>query len=128
MTDQQMINPQGQQDWMEEYEGQLAIDVYQTPDEIVIKAPIAGVRPEDLEISINNDVINIRGQRKEQEQITRENYFMQECYWGAFSRSYVLPITVDGDKTSASLKNGILTISIPKQEKTKTKTIQIKAE
>lgn len=115
-------------DWMEDYEGQLAVDVYQTDDDVVVKAPIAGVRPEDLEISITDEVVTIKGERKEQQEIKRENYLCQECYWGAFSRSYVLPVAVSGDKAQASLKNGILTITIPKQEKTKVKTIQVKAE
>lgn len=121
-------NPGQTQDWMEDYEGQLAIDAYQTDDDIVVKAPIAGVRPEDLEISITDEVINIKGERKEMEEITRENFFAQECYWGSFSRSYVLPIAVNSEKASAALKNGILTIRVPKLEKTKTKTIEIKTE
>lgn len=115
-------------DWMEDYEGQLALDVYQTDDDVVIKAPIAGVRPEDLEISITDEVITLKGERKEQSEIQRENYLAQECYWGSFSRSYVLPIPVTSDKAQASLKNGILTITIPKQEKTKARTLEIKTE
>ncbi|AKM82235.1 TPA: Hsp20/alpha crystallin family protein [Candidatus Berkelbacteria bacterium] len=120
------------QDWMEDYEGQLAIDVFQTAEDIVLKAPIAGVKPEDLEISITDEIINIKGERKETAdgtaEITRDNFFAQECYWGSFSRSYVLPIAVNSEKATASLKNGILTIRIPKLEKTKTKTIEIKTE
>ena len=120
---------QPQQDWMsDDYEGQLAIDVYQTENDIVLKAPIAGVAREDLEISITDEVINIKGERKASDETTKENFFSQECYWGAFSRSYVLPIAVDSEKASATLKNGILTIKIPKLEKTKTKTIEIKTE
>lgn len=115
-------------DWMEDYEGQLALDVYQTDDDVVIKAPIAGVRPEDLEISITDEVITLKGERKEQSEIQRESYLAQECYWGSFSRSYVLPIPVTSDKAQASLKNGILTIAIPKQEKTKARTLEIKTE
>lgn len=115
-------------DWMEDYEGQLAIDAYQDDDNIVIKAPLAGVSPEDLEISITDETITIKGERKEQSEIQRENYLAQECYWGAFSRSYVLPIPVVSDKAQAALKNGILTITIPKQEKTKVRTIEIKTE
>jgi HSP20 family protein len=116
------------QDWMEDYEGQLAIDVYQTEDDVILKAPIAGVKPEDLEISITDEVINVKGERKLIDEISRENYFAQECYWGAFSRSYILPVAVSSEKATASLKNGILTITIPKQEKTKTKMIEIKTE
>jgi len=115
-------------DWMDDYEGQLAVDVYQTDDDIVLKAPIAGVRPEDLEISITDEVVTLKGERKELEEIKRENYLAQECYWGAFARSYVLPVPVTSDKAQASLKNGILTITIPKQEKTKAKKIEIKTE
>jgi len=118
-----------QQDWMsDDYEGQLAIDVYQTENDVVLKAPIAGVPRENLEISITDEVINIKGERKEVSEIAKENYFAQECYWGAFSRSYVLPIAVNSEKAAATLKNGILTITIPKLEKTKTKTIEIKTE
>lgn len=115
-------------DWMEDYEGQLAVDVYQTDDSVILKAPIAGVKPEDLEISITDEVVTIKGERKEEKEITRENYLCQECYWGSFARSYVLPVEVIGDKAQAALKNGILTITIPKIEKTKTKTIEIKTE
>lgn len=115
-------------DWMEEYEGQLAVDAYQTADDVVVKAPIAGVSPENLEISITDEVVSVKGTRRQSEEIQKENFFCQECYWGSFSRSYVLPVAVDSEKAQASLKNGILTIKIPKQEKTKTRVIKIKAE
>lgn len=130
MNDQpiQANQPTQQQDWMEEYEGQLAIDVYQSADDLVIRAPIAGVASGDLEISVADEILSIKGERKVQDTINREDYFAQECYWGSFSRSYVLPIAVQSDKAQASLKNGILTIRIPKLEKTKTKTIEVKAE
>lgn len=115
-------------DWLEEYEGQLAVDVYQTNDEVVLKAPIAGVKPEDLEISITDEVVNIKGERKETAEIAKDNYFVQECYWGGFSRSYILPIAVDSEQAKASLKNGILTIAIPKLEKSKTRVLKVEAE
>lgn len=116
------------QDWLEDYEGQLAVDVYQNDEEVVLKAPIAGIDKDDLEISITDEVINIKGERKQSEEIARENFFAQECYWGAFSRSYILPVAVESEKAAAALKNGILTIRIPKQQKTKTKVIEIKTE
>jgi HSP20 family protein len=117
------------QDWLSDYEGQLAVDVYQNEDEVVLKAPIAGVKPEDLEISITDEVVNIKGERKFSEEVSREHYFAQECYWGAFSRSYILPVPVDSQKAEAQLdKSGILTIKLPKLEKTKTKTIEVKVE
>lgn len=126
---QQIQQTDNSQDWLDEYEGQLAVDVYQTEDEVVLKAPIAGVKPEDLEISITDEVINIKGERKATEEISRENFFAQECYWGAFSRSYILPVAVASEKAEAHLdKNGILTITLPKLEKSKTKVIEIKTE
>lgn len=111
--------------WLEEYEGQLAIDAYQTNDSVVIKAPIAGVKPQDLEISITDEVVSVRGQRQKEASPDEADYFCQECYWGSFSRSYVLPIAVDADKAKADLKDGILTIIIPKQDKAKTRILKI---
>lgn len=112
-------------DWMEEMEGQLAIDVYQTPGEIVIKAPIAGVRQEDLDVTITDEQVSIRGERHDLQNDTIEGYLVQECYWGSFSRVYVLPISVDSDKATARLVNGILTVTIPKAAKARTKTISV---
>jgi HSP20 family protein len=110
----------------EDGEGQLTIDVYQTENDIVIKSTIAGVKPEDLDVSINNDMITIRGERKQDEQITEENYYYQECYWGSFSRSVILPVDVLADKVEASMKNGILTIRMPKADNTRAKKIQVR--
>lgn len=107
-------------------EGQLTIDVYQTDNDIVIKSTIAGVKPEDLDVSINNDMITIRGERRQEEQVTQENYYYQECYWGGFSRSVILPVDILPDKVEASMKNGILTIRLPKADTTKTKKIQVR--
>lgn len=108
-----------------ETEGQLTIDVFQTPDEIVIKSTIAGVDPKDLDVSMANDMLTIRGRRSHEEKIKTEDYFYQECYWGSFSRSVILPVEVDADKIQAKLKNGILTITLPKIEKVQTKKIQV---
>ena len=109
-------------------EGQLTLDVYQTPGEIVIKSTIAGVAPEDLDISITNDMVIIKGERKNNEEVKTEDYYYQECYWGKFSRSVILPVDVDPDKSKAVLKNGILTIRLPKIEKVKTKKIKVVGE
>jgi HSP20 family protein len=110
----------------DESEGQLTIDVYQTDNDIVIKSTIAGVKPEDLDVSINNDMITIRGERKQDEQINTENYYYQECYWGGFSRSVILPVDVLPEKIEASMKNGILTIRLPKAATDRTKKIQVR--
>lgn len=112
-------------EWMEEMEGQLAIDAYQTPAEVVIKAPIAGVRQEDLDVTITDEEVTIRGERHDAQSDSIENYLVQECYWGSFTRTYVLPVAVDSDKASAKLVDGILTIVIPKAAKARTKTIAV---
>lgn len=109
-----------------ESEGQLTIDVYQTDDDIVIKSTIAGVKPEDLDVNINNDMVTIRGERKQEEEITPENYYYQECYWGPFSRSVILPVEIIADKAEATMKNGILTLRLPKADTTKTRRIQVR--
>ena len=110
----------------DESEGQLTIDVYQTDTEIVIKSTIAGVKPEDLDVSISNDMLTIKGERKNEEIVEDNNYYYRECYWGSFSRSVVLPMDVLADKIDAMLKNGILTIRLPKADVTKTKKIQVR--
>jgi HSP20 family protein len=112
-------------EWMEEMEGQLAIDAYQTAGEVVIKAPIAGVRQEDLDVTITDEQVTIRGERHDAQDEMVDGYLVQECYWGSFSRIYTLPVAVDSDKSTARLVNGILTISIPKAAKARTKTIAV---
>lgn len=112
--------------WLEEpYDGQLAVDVYQDSKNIIIKSTIAGVKPEDINISINNDMITIRGIRRMAENIPEEDYFYKECYWGRFSRSIILPVDIKADKVEATLENGILTIILPNAPKTKEKTIKV---
>jgi HSP20 family protein len=115
-----------EESWAGDSEGQLTIDVYQTDNEIVIKSTIAGVKPEDLDVSINNDMVTIRGDRKNDEVVEGENYYYQECYWGTFSRSVILPVEVIADKAEAQMKNGILTIRLPKADTTKSKRIQVR--
>ncbi|OIO51614.1 MAG: molecular chaperone [Candidatus Portnoybacteria bacterium CG_4_8_14_3_um_filter_44_15] len=117
-----------EEEWLSESEGQLTIDVYQTPNEVVIKSTIAGVKPEDIDITMTNDMITIKGKRKKDEEVKEEDYYYQECYWGPFSRSVILPVDVEVDSAEASMKNSILTIKLPKIEKVKTKKIKIKSE
>lgn len=124
-----MVRMEGEETYptpTDDNEGQLTIDVYQTENDIVIKSTIAGVKPEDLDVSVNNDMITIRGERKQDEQVAEENYYYQECYWGSFSRSVILPVDVVADKIEASMKNGILTIRMPKAVNAKTKKIQVR--
>lgn len=114
------------EEWINEYEGQLTLDVYQTKDNVMIKSTIAGVRPEDLDITIANDMVTIRGERKKDEEVRPEDYFYQECYWGPFSRSIILPVDIDVEGVNAELKDGILTVTLPKAAKAKTKKIKVR--
>jgi HSP20 family protein len=116
----------GDEDWMEQAEGQLAVDVYQTKDNVVIKAPIAGVTADRLDIEVAEDIVNIRGERVEDKEVDREHYYVQECYWGSFSRSVILPTSTMAEKASAALKDGVLTITIPKVAQDKVKKIKVK--
>ena len=97
-----------------EEEGQLALDVFQKDDKIIILSAIAGIDTDKLDISLHNDILTIRGERKMDETIDEENYFFKECYWGRFSRSIILPTEVKADEIAASIKNGILKIVLPK--------------
>ena len=123
--------PAAEQDWLDEkdYAGQLAVDVYQTPDDIVIKSTIAGVRPEDIDVTVNNDMVTIRGKREKDHQVVDEDYFYRECYWGGFSRSIILPCDVRSDRIKASMKNGVLTVVLPKATKAnKVTVVRVKEE
>jgi HSP20 family protein len=120
-----------QPEWIdqEEEEGQLSVDVYQEGENIIVKSTIAGIEPEDVDISIVNDMLTIRGSRKQEKTHSGREYFFQECYWGAFSRSIILPVEVDVKKIDATIKNGILTIVLPRlQTKTSKKGIKVKDE
>ncbi len=116
--------------WSEEdieEEGQLSVDVFQDEDSIIIKSTIAGVEPEDIDVSIENDMVTIRGKRYRDDSIAEEDYFYQECYWGSFSRSIILPVDVQADKVDATIRNGILTVILPKAKK-KDINIRVKDE
>jgi HSP20 family protein len=112
----------------ENAEGQLSIDVFQTKDSLIIKSTIAGVSQNDIDIAIENDMITIRGMRKMEETVKEDDYFYQECYWGNFSRSIVLPMEIKPDEADATLKNGVLTITLPKSKKIKSVAVKVKSE
>lgn len=116
--------------WINEddFEGQLSVDVYDEGDKIIIKSTIAGVKPEDIDISINNEMVTIKGKREQHEEISEENYYYQECYWGGFSRSIILPVEVRADKVDASLKNGVLKVVLPKAKKEREVSIKVSSE
>jgi HSP20 family protein len=114
--------------WIEEEsaEGQLTVDVYQTPDEIIVKALVAGVRPEELDVSITRDMITIKGKRENIREVEEENYFYKELYWGSFSRTILLPQEIDVDAAEASEKHGLLTLRLPKIDKARQTKLKIK--
>lgn len=109
-------------------EGQLTVDVYKTEDFIVIKSIIGGVRPEDLDVSITSDMVTIKGKRNNPDDVSPDDYYYQECFWGNFSRSIILPCDIKTEGVEASIKNGILTIKLPKIEKNTSMKIEVKSE
>lgn len=103
--------------WFSENEGQLSVDVMETSREIVVKSAIAGVNAEDLDITLHEDTLTIRGSRAEEiSETKRGKIHVQECHWGAFSRSIILPSHVDPNAVDAVLKKGVLTIRLKKTE------------
>jgi len=111
-----------------ETEGKLTIDVYKTPSEIVVESAIAGIKPEDLDVNVSTDSITIKGERRRDEKIKDGDYFYQECYWGRFSRSVILPEEIDPDRATVHFKNGILTVRLPKLNRKKSKKLNVKIE
>jgi HSP20 family protein len=107
--------------------GQLPVDVHQTAGDIVIRAFVAGVRPDELSISISRDMVEIEGTRSEREQVAGPDYFSRELFWGSFSRAILLPQEVDVEASSASAKDGLLTIILPKLDKAKQTKLRVKA-
>jgi HSP20 family protein len=113
---------------IKEEEGQLTVDVYQTDNEIIVKSTVAGVSDEDLEINITGESVTIRGQREREEKIEEKDYLYRECFWGSFTRSVILPQEIDPDRSTAVLKNGVLTIRLPKVERQKARKIKVKID
>ncbi len=127
IKDEKLNNKKGSKEkkekWFKE-EGQLIIDVYQTETDLIIQTAIAGIKPEDLDITMEKDVIIIRGERKKPLE-EEGDYFVQECYWGSFFKEIILPVEVDPDRAEASMKEGILTIQLPKTLREKRRRIEI---
>lgn len=106
----------------------VAIDMYETKDQVVVKAALPGIKPEQTEVTITGNTLTIRGEAKEEKEIKEENYICRERRMGAFSRSIALPDGLKTDKAEATFENGVLTLTIPKAEEKKAKTIKIKTK
>lgn len=113
--------------WEEELDAELTVDLYQTPTEIIVQTMVAGVQPDNLSITITRDMITIRGKREENKSVTEENYFVQELYWGSFSRTISLPEEVDPEEAEAIEKHGLLIIRLPKINKDKETKLKVKS-
>ena len=115
----------GKEEWFEEPAGQLAVDVFQTEKDLIIQTAIAGIKPGNLEITIEKDVISIKGIR-EKPSAESGDYFTQECYWGPFAREVIAPVEIDPDRVEAAMREGVLTIKMPKLLREKKRTIAVK--
>jgi HSP20 family protein len=116
-------------DWIEEEneEAELTVDVYQTSKDIVIQAMVAGVKPENLELTIARDMVTIRGKRGENRHVDEDNYFTKELYWGKFSRTILLPQEIEPEEVEALEKHGLLTIKLQKVDKDKKNVVRVKS-
>ncbi|MDA1334801.1 MAG: Hsp20/alpha crystallin family protein [bacterium] len=122
------VKQEGREDeaWLTEEEGQLTVDVFQKEGNIIIQSTVAGVRPDDLDVQITRDMVTIRGKREQARETSGDDYYYQELYWGSFSRSILLPHEVDVDGSNATLKNGLLTITLPQLDKNRTERLRVK--
>ena len=115
-------------DWgEEENDGELTVDVYQTPDDIIIKAMVSGMDPNDLDISIGRDNVIIKGKRETTREVGDDDYFCQELYWGSFSRTIALPQEIEVEEAEATQKHGLLTIRLPKIDKRRQSKLRVKS-
>ncbi len=110
----------------DEGEGTLTVDVYQDGDYVVVESTVAGVDDDDLEVNITTESVTIKGTRERRKEIEDKDYFYQELFWGTFSRSIILPHEVDPEESVATLKNGVLTIKMPRLNRQKTKKLKVK--
>jgi len=123
LFEQSIINPRGM---LESFAEGLAVDMYQTKDAVIVKAAIPGVKPEDIDISMSGDILTIKGEFKQEENVERGDYIRRERRFGSFTRSVQVPVAVNVEKATAEVEHGILKLTLPKAEEVKAKTIEIK--
>jgi HSP20 family protein len=126
-SDSKEVEQKKESTWEEDVDAELTVDLYQTPAEIIVQTMVAGVLPDNLSITITRDMITIRGKREENKSIGSENYFVQELYWGSFSRTISLPEEVDPEEAEAIEKHGLLIIRLPKINKNKETKLKVKS-
>jgi HSP20 family protein len=108
--------------------GTLVIDMYETDEAVVVRSAIPGVDPADIDISIHGDTLTIKGETKMEEEVEEKNYIYRERYYGAFSRSLTIPVSVQANDADAEFEDGILTLTLPKAEELKPKAIKVKTK
>ncbi|MFP3981594.1 MAG: Hsp20/alpha crystallin family protein [Desulfobacterales bacterium] len=108
------------------FEWRPMVDTYEKDDHIVIKAELPGVKKDDISIDVNNNVLSIKGERKDEEKVDEENYYRQERFYGKFQRAFTLPDNVDTDNIEANYNEGVLEVKVPKTEESKTRKIEVK--
>lgn len=125
----QTLAKQGADTWSDEEpeDGQLSVDLYQTPSDIYVETMVAGVRPEDLQITITRDMITLRGKREQARTVNDEDFFSRELYWGTFSRTISLPAEVEAEEAEAIERHGLLVIRLPKMNKDKQTHLKVKS-
>jgi len=122
------VQPSGNEGWSpEEMDGELTVDMYQNSDAIIVKTMAAGVKPEDLDISISRDSVTIKGRRESSREVNEEDYFYRELYWGSFSRTLMLPAEVDVEGSQAVEKHGLVIITMPKINKERQTKLRVKS-
>lgn len=116
--------------WLEQGSGELSLDldIYQTDEDVVVKAAIPGIKPEEVDISLTGDMLVMKGEHKEEQEVKEEDYLRKERRYGAFNRSIQIPVPVKSDKAEAVFENGVLTLTLPKAEEVKSKQIKVKAK
>lgn len=128
-VEESRITKKGGDAWLNEdteKEGELTVDVYQNSDMIIVKSMIAGVRPEDLDVTITRDMVTIRGKREEERVANEDDYFVRELYWGSFSRTIQLPEEIDVDEAEAIEKHGLLILRLPKLDKRRQSKLKVR--
>lgn len=115
-------------EWLAPAGRTLALDMYQTEDSVVVKSPVPGMKPEDIDITISGNTVSISGETKAEEEVKEENYIRRERRYGSFSRSVTLPEAIESEKAEASFEDGVLTLTIPKAPEAKPKVIKVKGK